>query len=244
MIENAIAGPRMTIQKDPSTKRWGAHSKRISTVGNGLSHLVIHIQMDSKVTRSNLLKMGGTHSLELLKISKSIWHYLLSHGIIITEEDLPSKWKIPADWESRNSRDLYRQQTASKHISKYNQKFWISNSGTFCIKTMPSSLTIRSMGAWTKQHSNRCNAAFPPFSLISRIPKKGSLRKGRTNNTTYTNMAKQTWYPILLEILMQCPLLLTPLPYLLLDRQGSKHRLVQNRKLILAAWKVAGNPMR
>ena len=152
---------RSTFQKNLNGGKWSkkeqGHHINVSelmavkfatlTLTKNLSHLVIHIQMDSKVTRSYLLKMGGTHSLELLKISKSIWHYLLSHGVIITEEDLPSKWNIQADWESRNSRDLYILQTASKHISKYNQKFWISNSGTFCIKTMPSSLTIRSMGA-------------------------------------------------------------------------------------------------
>ena len=37
---------------------------------------------------------------------------------------------------------------------------------------------------------------------------------------------------------MQCPLPLTPLPGLLLDPQGNKHPLVQNRTLILADWKV------
>ena len=49
--------------------------------------------------------MGGTHSLELLNISKSIWHYLLSHGIIITAEYLPGNLNVQADWGSRNSRD-------------------------------------------------------------------------------------------------------------------------------------------
>ena len=43
---------------------------------------------------------------------------------------------------------------------------------------------------------------------------------------------------------MQCPVLLTPLSDLLLDPQGNKHPLVQNRKLMLAAWKVTGSPLR
>ena len=62
----------------------------------------IHI---NKVALSDLLKMRGTHSLELLKISKSVWHYLLSHGIIITVEYLPSKLNAQAYQESRNVRD-------------------------------------------------------------------------------------------------------------------------------------------
>ena len=43
---------------------------------------------------------------------------------------------------------------------------------------------------------------------------------------------------------MQSPLLFTPLPDLLLDPQRNKYPLVQNRKLLLAAWKVTGNPLR
>ena len=63
-----------------------------------LSNSTIHIQMDNKVALPYLLKMGGTHSLEPLKISKWIWHYLLSHGVTITAEYLPSKLNAPADW--------------------------------------------------------------------------------------------------------------------------------------------------
>ena len=58
-------------------------------------------------------------------------------------------------------------------------------------------------------------------------------------------MANATsWYPLLLEMPMQCPILLTPLSDLLLDPQGNKHPLVQNRKLMLVAWKVTGSPLR
>ena len=70
----------------------------ILTFTRNLSILTIHIQMDKKVTLSYLLKV------KFLKISKSIWHYLLFHGIIITAKYLPSKLNIQADWESRNSR--------------------------------------------------------------------------------------------------------------------------------------------
>ena len=39
----------------------------------------------------------GTNSLELLNISKSRWHYLLPHVIIITAEYIPSKLNVEAD---------------------------------------------------------------------------------------------------------------------------------------------------
>ena len=37
---------------------------------------------------------------------------------------------------------------------------------------------------------------------------------------------------------------MTPLPDLLLDPQGNKHPLFQNGKLMLAAWRVTGTPLR
>ena len=114
----------MTIQTVASTKGWEAHCKGVSTgwkwskkeqgyyinvlglmavkfailiFKKNLSNLTIHIQMDNKVVLSYLLKMEGTHSLKLLKISKPICHYLLSHGIIIIAEYLPSKLNVQTD---------------------------------------------------------------------------------------------------------------------------------------------------
>ena len=55
---------------------------------NNLSHLTIHVRVDSKVALAYLLMMGGTCTPQLLKISKSVWNYLLSHQITITAEYL------------------------------------------------------------------------------------------------------------------------------------------------------------
>ena len=86
--------------------------------------------------------------------------------------------------------------------------------------------------------------ASPPFSLISRILKKVRQEKVEQMIITTPTWQTQPWYPLLLEMSMQCLVLFTPLPDLLLDPQGNKHPLVQNKKLMLAAWKVTGNPLR
>ena len=94
-----------------------------------------------------------------------------------------------------------RLKTASKHVSEHNQTFWISNSGPLCIQAVPSSSTIRSIEARSKQHSNRSNATvleqnfsicFPPFQSGKSNSEKGASRKGRVNDNTYTNMANTT----------------------------------------------------
>ena len=63
----------------------------ILTFTKNLSHMTIHVQVDNKVVLAYLLKMGGTRSSQLLKISKSIWNYLLSGQITTNAEYLPSR---------------------------------------------------------------------------------------------------------------------------------------------------------
>ena len=84
----------------------------------------------------------------------------------------------------------------------------------------------------------------PSFSLTNRILKKVRQEKVEQMIIVTPTWKTQPWYPLLLDMSMQCPLLLTPLPDLLLDSQRNKHPFVQNRKLMLATWKVTGNPLR
>ena len=86
--------------------------------------------------------------------------------------------------------------------------------------------------------------AFPPFSLISLMLKKVRQEKAEQMIIVTPTWQTQPWYPLLLEMSVQYPLLFTRFPGLLLDLQGNKHSLVQNRKLMLAAWKFTGNPLR
>ena len=84
----------------------------------------------------------------------------------------------------------------------------------------------------------------PSFSLTNQILKKVRQEKVEQMIIVTPTWQTQPWYPLLLDMSMQCPLLLTPLPDLLLDSQRNKHPFVQNRKLMLVTWKVTGNPLR
>ena len=87
----------------------------------------------------------------------------------------------------------------------------------------------------------------PPFQSGKSNSKK-NVRQEKVEQMIIVTPTWQTqpWYAMQCSIQcsMQCSLLLTPLPDLLVDPQGNKHPLVQNRKLILEAWKVTGNPLR
>ena len=49
----------------------------------------IHFQIDNATALRYFRKMRSVMSLEMIKLSKEIWDYLLSHGITITTEYLP-----------------------------------------------------------------------------------------------------------------------------------------------------------
>ena len=126
--------PHMIIQTDDSAKGWGAYNKGVSTgekwskeekhfyinvlellalkfamltFTKNLSHWTIHVQVDKKVALAHLLKMGGNRSPQFLKISKSIWNYLLPCQVTITAEYLLSRLNVRVDWESRKATDSF-----------------------------------------------------------------------------------------------------------------------------------------
>jgi len=82
--------------------------------------------------------------------------------------------------------------------------------------------------------------AFPPFALIGRC-----LQKVRVEQSTIVLIApiwrNQPWYPSLLDLIVEFPLLLPQRKDMLKDPKGQLHPLLCQNKLRLAAWKVSSN---
>ena len=120
------------------------------------------------------------HSLKLLKIGQSIWHYLLSHGITIAAEYLPSKLNVQVDWKSWNYRDpsgwkLHQSmfQSIIKHFGYPIVDLFASrlcHQLRLYVEWKPDPNSIAADGmqqCWNKIFPY----TFPPFSLISQILK-------------------------------------------------------------------------
>ena len=125
--------PLITISTDASLEGWGAYCQDQKTEGPWTSQKKkdqinvselravkyailtfsplhpkaqsIHIQMDSIVALSYLVKMGGTRNKSLTVLSKEIWDYLLSKEITITAEYLAGLLNVEADTQSKTVRD-------------------------------------------------------------------------------------------------------------------------------------------
>ena len=125
--------PQITILTDASLEGWGAYCQGQKTGDPWTSqekkdHInvlelravkyailtfsrlhpkaqAIHIQMDSIVALSYLVKMGGTRNKSRTVLSKEIWDYLLSKEITITAEYLAGLLNVEADTQFRTVRD-------------------------------------------------------------------------------------------------------------------------------------------
>ena len=75
------------IQTDPSKTGWGASCQGLTIPGVWSKQersRAMHFQIDNTTALRYLTKMGGVKSLEMIKLRKEIWDYLLSLGIAIT----------------------------------------------------------------------------------------------------------------------------------------------------------------
>ena len=138
----------------------------------------IHLMIDNKTALSYLLKMGGTKSVPLMKRTKNIWQFLLSKGLNLTAEYLPTDLNTEADYESRNVQDWTEWKLCQAVFQKVCLRFGHPDIDLFAsrvshqiptymsLKLDPTCLAVDAMQQdWTHYYPY----AFPPFNLIGRV---------------------------------------------------------------------------
>ena len=137
--------------------------------------------MDNKVALVYHLKMGGTCSPQILKISKSIWNYLLPNEITIIAEHLPRRLNVRADWESRNATDSSNWKLHQKVYLKITKPLGTPAVDLFASRMyhqLPQYMGWKpdrnSFGtdAMQQDWNKMFGFAFPPFNLIGRVINK------------------------------------------------------------------------
>jgi len=205
--------------------------------------------MDNTVALSYIVKMGGTQNKDMIKLSKEIWDYLISQGITITLEYLPSHLNIEADWESRNCQDSSEWKLAPRVFRGMCQKLGQPEIDLFASRLshqLPAYMAwkpdpgSKATDAFSQSWHRLFPYAFPPFCLIGRV-----LTKVRNEKCTLMLVAPvwqtQHWYPLLLEMSIRNPVLLPQHRDLLKDPSGKNHPLTQKRSIHLAVWLVSGH---
>jgi len=159
-----------------------------------------------------------------------MWDWCLQGGIILSTLHLPRLNNVVADFESREVRMSTE---------------WKLNEDVF--HSIHYLLGPCKVDLFTTQLNNQLldlsepeGLCLFPFSLIGRC-----LQKVRREGSTITIVAplwkNQSWYLMLLELMVDFPLLLPHQEDLLRDPMGQLHPLVCQNSLRLTAWRVSGS---
>ena len=193
-----------------------------------------------------LRKMGGKVP-ELAKLTQAIFEILDKNSIQLAPYHLPGKDNTMADAESRirevNQVDLALNHAVFRLIDRLYGPFTIDLFATHQDKQIerfaswmpqPDAVWLNAMvHPWTKE----LGWAHPPFSMIGRV-----LEKVEKEKSTITILAPlwpaQPWFPALLRLMTEPPLILPSRSDLFVHpllREG------RNPSWVSLAWKISGN---
>ena len=209
----------------------------------------VRLTLDNTTAVSQIVKMGSPRSKRCLIVTQEIWEFVLSSGSTVTAQHLPGKDNEIADFQSRVFRDSsswrlcpeifqgllrlfpwLRVDLFSDGLNHQLQRYWSWRPDSHAEGVDALTTVWKGMGAY----------AFPPFRLILWI-----LRKVQNEGATLLLVApvwyQQPWYPVLLGMLSERPVLLPTSEFLLTAPDGSPHHMCVSQRLTLAACVVSGD---
>ena len=209
----------------------------------------IHIQIDNTAALSYLVKMGGTGNMQMNVITKRIWNYLVENNISLTAEWIPTHLNMWADWESRHCQDSSEWKLCPSIFRRVCQKFGSPDLDLFAsrnchqlhryVSWKPDPQCLFA-DAFSQKWSQFKPYAFPPFCLITRVIRK-VFRDQVPHMILVTPLwSTQPWYPCLLSMSVQKPLILPRSQDLLRNPRQENHPLIRESSLTLVAWSISG----
>ena len=192
--------------------------------------------------------MGGTVSKMLNNLAKEFWKWCIQKKLSITADYIPGKLNSVADWESRHFAD-FSNWKLNPSIFKSLMLLWgqcnvdlfadRSNaqlSHYFSWKPDPQAKAVDALLQSWKEIKGY---AFPPFCLISSCLANVREEKSQIIIVTPT-WQSQPWYPLLLQMSVNCPVLIPMSLRTLLSPSKETHPLILNNTLSFAGWRVLG----
>ena len=207
------------------------------------------IKTDNTTTVAHIKKLGGTVSKQCVYITRDLWQWCLDRKIFLQAEFLPGVENEVADWESRHMRDKSSWMLDRNIFLLINATFGPLNVDLFADRTNnqldvymswfpdPGAVATNAfLHPWMGENAY----AFPPFCLIGQCIAK--LRAEKCEIVLVTpGWQTQAWYPHLMSMSIQNPLLLPTTDNLLTSPIEGVHPLVSNGTLTLIAWKLSGD---
>ena len=210
------------------------------------SNLAVKLHLDNTTAVTYINNQGGTRSTSLTSLTLQLWKWCLQHNILITAEHLPGVPNVRADRDSRtfiDSSDWKLQPEIIQCFLKNREIDLFATSLTnqlkSCVSWRPDPQAVAT-DAFSTDWSQLKGYAFPPFNLIPQ-----TLMKVISNNANIVLVAPiwqtQHWWPLLLQLVVQLPVLLPASPTLLQDPFNPKAIHPMYPRLRLAVWTISNN---
>lgn len=195
--------------------------------------------------------MGGTKSSGLNKLAMAIVAWCEMRNITLKADPLPGSLNTVADLESRRKRDWSDWRLARDVFEIIATRWrvetdlcsldWNAQLNRFVsLKPQPGAcaadaLSFSWVGPWGYQ--------FPPFGLIMECLTK--IKRERSSVKLVCPLWQSApWFPILLSLATDIPVVLRPHPRLLLSSLKEPHPLCLTYPFRLTAWRVSGEDSR
>lgn len=207
-----------------------------------LTNKVIRVETDSTTVVSYIKRQGGTHSPALCFQSWELLNYCINHNITLRPVHVPGKQNFEADALSRIKADSTEWEISSKVIQRVflvwqrpvidlfatnkNRKLDL-----FCSR-VPLEGTYQ-VDSLQMSWSNLSGYAFPPLNLVPLVLQKVQSDKTPLLILIAPVWKRRSWYPLLLHLLTDFPILLPPTQITILSK-------VKISNIQLAAWKLSG----
>jgi hypothetical protein len=204
--------------------------------------LSVRIYLDNSTAVCYINKGGGTRSSDLTKIAKRLTEFCEHRNLTIEAINLPGVMNIEADRESRSECDS-SDWLLNRLVFNSLSNIWPVNIDLFSSywnAQVPSFVSWRpqpeatAVNAFSLNWFDYVGYAFPPFALVPKCLEK--IRREKANLVMVCPVwPSQPWFPILLELTCDVPVLLRPSRDLLVSATGETHPLLLTGSLQLAA---------
>ena len=218
---------------------------------SSLSGKHVCVRIDNMTAVADIGKMGTSHSRKRNSLTREIWDWCLKNDVFLTTSHIAGKSNLIADAESRKSRkDLQwslDQDIFDRGICRLGVKPNIdlfASRLNYKIKPFVSyqpDPEAELINAFTVSWKSYLFYAFPPFSVIPLVLQKIQSEKS-TGVIVVPKWPTQPWWPVLMRMIIQHPLMLPQTSKTLLLPTNPDLRHPLHQKLTLLMCLLSGDP--
>ena len=212
----------------------------------------IQLKMDNLTAIAYINRMGGTHSPECNHVSGHIWEWAIARDIWLFAAYIPGDSNVVADFHSRCFHENKEWALKEKVFALLKHIYGLPGIDLFASSTnakMPVYISwlpdpnAFAVDAYTVSWQDIKFYAFPPFSLIPRVLAK-IIQDKATGILIIPKWTTQSWFPLMLTLLIQHSRVISPCRELLYLPQQPQVVHPLHKKLSLLAVLLSGIPSR